>query len=389
MEQSVQVDAPGVLEVLLRTYGPGLVLALIFFVVLLIAGVYLAAKNEPLAMRLAAPVVRLFAWAGRQFEYKAIEWDIEGHINTYAVKLAQQTPGVDVVAVDVEFVTDGAPPESFYRDGDLIVRLRDSGHKDENLMRAAEAYVSEILLPRSKTHMSSAQQRSLDIFVTEDLLKEQNPHAHSLYSAKVVAPAIEGHERIGQLLQQFDLIHYAGYFYPILVQELAFLAEQRVTKKEFSAFRGEVYDLIEFFGELAQREEGSDQGELSFLGNYSRCNITIVAKAEKADRGTINPWVNWVKSNAGRFDTMYLIARTRHIQLMEAVANAVEAQGLFQVFGTRAYQARTRRNGEWVVRNATVTILRNPQPIAKYMNLVGRDESAATTRAQPKLDATV
>jgi hypothetical protein len=296
----------------------------------------------------------------------------------YAAKLAAQTPGADIVAVDLEFIKDGKPPEAFYRDGDLIIRMQDSGHKDENLMRAAEMYVSEILLPRSKAHMSGPQQRSLDIFVTEDLLKEESPPAHALYTSKVLAPAIESNERIGGLLKDYDLIHYAGYFYPILLQELAFLSEQRITKKDLNEFRSEVYELIEFFGRLARREEGSDAAELSFLGHYSRCNITIVAKAEKAEEGLVGPWVKWLKSNAGRFDTVYLIARTRHVALMEAVAAAAESDGIYKVFGTRSYRARTRRYDRWVVREASVTVLRNPQSIAKYMPHIVVDDTVPT-----------
>lgn len=366
------------LSVLIKTYGPGLVLGLAILVGLVAAWVYLAARNEALAMRLAAPIARGFSWAGHWFEYKAVEWDVEGRINDYAVRLAEQTPGVDVVGVDLQFITDGQPPESFFNDGDLIIRMHDSGQKDQNLMRAAEMYVSEILLPRSKAHMSVSQQRSLDLFVTEDLLKEESATAHALYTSKVLTPAITMSDKIGNLLKEYDLIHYAGYFYPLLLQELAFLAEQRVTKKDLNAFRAEVYDLVEFFGKLARREEGSEDGDLSFLGNYSRCNITIVAKAEKADQGRIGPWVNWLKDNAGRFDTVYLVARSRHVGLMEAVAATVESSGTYKVFGTRSYRARTRRGGRWTVREATVTVLRNPHSIAKYMPHIVVDDSTAT-----------
>jgi hypothetical protein len=367
-----------VLDVLIRTYGPGVVLVLIIFAILVVAFVYLAARNEALAMRIAAPFARSFSWASKWLEYKAVEWDVEGRINAYAAKLAAQTPGADIVAVDLEFIKDGKPPEAFYRDGDLIIRMQDSGHKDENLMRAAEMYVSEILLPRSKAHMSGPQQRSLDLFVTEDLLKEESPAAHTMYTSKVLAPAIASSDRIGGLLKDYDLIHYAGYFYPILLQELAFLSEQRVTRKDLNEFRSEVYNLIEFFGALARREEGSDTGGLSFLGHYSRCNITIVAKAEKAEQGLIGPWMKWLKSNAGRFDTVYLIARTRHVDLMEAVAAEAESAGIYKVFGTRSYRARTRRNDRWIVREATVTVLRNPQSIAKYMPHIVVDDTAST-----------
>lgn len=375
MSPTVDIDAPGVLEILIRTYGPGVVLALIILVILVLAFAWLAARNEAMAMRIAAPVARFLSWGSRWFDYKAVEWDVEGRINTYAAKLAAQTPGAEVVAIDLEFIKDGKPPEAFYKDGDLIIRLHDSGHRDENLMRAAEMYVSEILLPKSKMYMSEPQQRSLDLFVTEDLLKEESPPAHTLYTSKVLAPAIASHDRIGGLLKDYDLIHFAGYFYPILLQELAFLSEQRVTKKDLGDFRAEVYKLIEFFGRLARREEGRDGTELSFLGHYSRCNITIIARAEKAEQGLIGPWLTWLRSNSGRFDTVYLIARSRHVGLMEAVAAAVEADGTYKVFGTRSYKARTRRNDKWVVREATVTVLRNPHSIAKYMPHIVVDDT--------------
>jgi len=358
----------GVLTEMVLLFGPGVAIALVGLLLLFAGAVYTAGKNPDLAKRVGSVLVRFFAWASSWFEYKAVEWNIEGHINDYAAKLSMQTPGVDPILIKVQFVTESTIPESFFADGDLIIRLRDSGYKDENLMRAAETYVSEILLPRSKAYMSANQQTALDIFVTDDLLAAENPSAHVLYTTKVLAPAVTRSARIGDLLKQFDLIHYAGYFYPILLQELAFLSEQRVTKSDMNEFRHEVYELLNFFQNLAEREEGVDtRADLEFIGRYSRFCIVIVAKAAKAELGASSPWVNFVKGTAGRFDTVYLIARQRHVPLMTTVAASAESDGMYRVFGSRSYTARIQRDGVWRVRDATVTILRNPHPIAKYL----------------------
>lgn len=364
---TVNLGLGGLLTEGAAVFGVATMIALVGLGIIFIGTVYVIARQPALAKRIGSRLVALVAWVNAWFEYKAVGWNIEGHINEYAGRLAMQTPGVEPVGIEVQFITDGQVPESFFADGDLIIRLRDSGSRDENLMRAAETYVSEILLPRSKAYMSPNQQTALDVFVTDDLLASENPSAHTMYTTKVLAPTVMRSERIGNLLKQFDLIHYAGYFYPILLQELAFLSEQRVVKSEVNEFRHEVYELLDFFERLAEREEGADKDDLSFIGKYSRCCIVIVARAEKAQQGQTSPWVNYVKKTAGRFDTVYLIARSRHVPLMSTVARAVESDGTYKVFGSRSYTARIQKNGRWVVREATVTILRNPHPIAKYL----------------------
>lgn len=364
---SVDVGLGDALRALLSTYGPGLTLSLIIFVVLALATAYVAAQNENFAKRVGSVVAQLLAWLGSRFEYVSVKWDIEGRINDYAAKLSNQTPGIDPVFVEVDFVKDGQAPESFFRDGDLIIRLKDSGHKDENLVRAAEAYVSEILLPRSKAHMSVPQQRSLDLWVTDDLLQTENPSAHTVFTTQTLAPAVQRHDKIGDLLKKYDLIHYVGYFYPVLLQELTFLADQRITKAERAAFQGEVNELIEFFASVARREEGTEDTPLEFRGAYSRCRIMIVARAWKAEMGDVKPWVNLAYESRGEFDTLYLIASAHHYDFMGRVAGAIETDGYYKTFGSRQYRARIRRNGDWLTLKASVLILRNVHLLARYM----------------------
>ncbi|MRR35448.1 hypothetical protein EG829_12365 [bacterium] len=364
---SIDVGVGDALRTILSTYGPGLGLAILVFLVLAVLLAYVAARNENIAKRTASVVARFLRWIGSRFEYASVKWDIEGRINDYAAKLACQTPGVEPVLISVDFVKDGQVPESFFKNGDLIIRLRDSGHKDENLVRAAETYVSEILLPRSKTHMSIPQQRSLDLWVTDDLLQAENPSAHTLFTTQTLGPALQRSQRIGELLKKYDVIHYVGQFYPVLLQELTFLSDQRVTKADRAAFQGEVNDLVDFFASVAQRAEGSEDTPLEFRGSYSRCRIIIVARHWKAELGDVKPWVRLAYESRGTYDTLYLIASAHHYDFMGRVAGAIEGDGYYKTFGSRQYKARIMREGHWVTRDASVLIMRNIHLLARYI----------------------
>lgn len=364
---SVDLGIGDSLGTILSTYGPGLGLAVLIFLVLAVLVAYVAAHNENFAKRAGSVVARLLRWIGSRFEYTSVKWDIEGRINDYAARLACQTPGIEPILISVDFVKDGQVPESFFKDGDLIIRLKDSGHKDENLVRAAETYVSEILLPRSKTHMSVPQQRSLDLWVTDDLLQAENPSAHTLFTTQTLGPTLQRSQRIGELLKKYDVIHYVGQFYPVLLQELTFLADQRVTKADRAAFQGEVNDLIDFFASVAQREEGSEDTPLDFRGSYSRCRIVIVARHWKAELGDVKPWVRLAHESRGTYDTLYLMASAHHYDFMGRVAGAIEADGYYKTFGSRQYSARLMRDGRWVKRDASVLIMRNVHLLARYI----------------------
>lgn len=360
-------------------FGPGVGLVAGIAVVTYI--IYILFPNR--VKKACTYVWRSFRTFSSWCEYLFVAHDIEAKVNSFAAYLSTQAADVDPVTVKVRFVKHGELPDDFMRSGDLIIRMRRSDAQDDNLVRAAEVYVRRMLLPDIRTRLSDTQASALDLFVTERLLAEADPHARTRYYSEVVTPAAARHSGVAQLLRQFDSIDFAGLFYPVMLQELSFSGTGPIGPSEMPVFRNEVNRFTGYLTSASQREQGDDSTPLDFSGQFFRCCITIIGKRAKAETGDVGPYLDWLDSLVTQYDTVYLISPSRHKAIYVAVLESVGSRGLFDVYFRSSLVTRIRAGSTWRSRDAQLAVLRNRmriprlRPVAQSMLEVAPSARAA------------
>jgi hypothetical protein len=242
-------------------------------------------------------------WKG--FRYTKIKYDIQSKINSF-VNTLNADSATTFPKVVINWVGKGKE-EVIFEDGRIMLIMRDKNHNTKNLVHASYLFVSETLLRRSKVHISKTQKISLDLFSTKLILEKESPAALEYFISNYFIPELSKHDKISDLLKQYNNIQKAVLFFPVLVQELTFLGNTIYLEKPSSAIIQEVSNLVTFLENFANRQVG-EIGSETFTGKYMRCAIRIIASRPVREAGRIEGAcrriVSWIQAG---YPNIYII----------------------------------------------------------------------------------
>lgn len=305
-------------------------------------------------------------WKGAS--YWAIKYDIQSGINSFVESLNSRTTA-NFPRVAIRWAGKDKE-EIIWEEGKLLLVMRDKNHKTKNFVHASYLFVSEMLLRKSKAHLSKSQKLSLDLFATKQILERENPAALEQFMGGYFAPQVAGEDKVRAFVGQYINISKVGMFFPVLIQELTFLGNTIFLQKPSTEIINEVNSLIDFLEKFANREVGDNSNPETFAGKHIRCAIRIIASraVREAHRieGRRQRLISWIKAG---YPNIYIIgsSSTDNNNFTSDVIEAVQADYPdLQVVKTYKYKSRIKfREGEKVVSNA-LTHLHYPNAV-KYI----------------------
>lgn len=218
-----------------------------------------------------------------KFSRQQIKYDIQGSINSFVKRLAQDSH-VEDVGIKIKWTGQDQTDEVHWKDGEVVLVMKDRGQRNRNFVHAAYLFASTSLLKNVKTHLSKKQSTAIDLFTTGKILEEENPPALDYFVSDIANPLLED-EKVKGFVEQFEDIDKSGYYVNILLQELHYLG----TKVVFNQRKSEVYEevgrLIAFLRQFAMREVGDDTVPEEFIGHFLRTSIKIVSTAHVRQAG--------------------------------------------------------------------------------------------------------
>jgi hypothetical protein len=245
-------------------------------------GVYIYMHPEKLE-KWAAVVLRGVGFLSGRFNRQQIKYDIQGSINSFVKRLAQDSH-VEDVGIKIRWTGQDRSDEVHWKDGEVVLVMKDRGQRNRNFVHAAYLFASTSLLKNVKTHLSKKQSTAIDLFTTGKILEEENPPALDYFVSDIANPLLED-EKVKGFVEQFEDIDKSGYYVNILLQELHYLG----TKVIFNQRKSEVYEevgrLITFLRQFAMREIGDDTVPEEFIGHFLRTSIKIVSTAPVRQAG--------------------------------------------------------------------------------------------------------
>lgn len=301
-------------------------------------------------------------------EYFAIKTEIQGRINSF-VRTMESNTTAQFPRIAVRLVARGKD-ELVWEEGEAIIVMRDRNHRTRNFVHAAYFFTSEVLLRKSKRHLSQAQKISLDLFATKQILEAESKASVEQFMNDYFVPHIEGQDAIRSLIEQYVQIDRIGVFFPILIQELTYLGNKVFLSKPTAEVVDEVKALVDFLEKFSQREVGDTSTPDTFIGKYTRCGIKIIASRQARELGNITPQKERVSNAFNRgLESVYIIggAQNENREFVDAVVESI-LKDYTTVQRVRDYRfsGQIKMHGRLCCVNSYLVYLHNPNAV-KYL----------------------
>lgn len=314
-------------------------------------------------------LLALFGWASRGVARKSLASRLESRINKFSVQANEAVQHIDASGARIAWA-DGDHGESsaLSKDGAVVIYLNPARPEGENLSRAALMFVSHSFLPRAKLYMTSRQKQSMDLFVTGKLLDEAKSDFASEFFAAFMAPATMDDEKLATLVEAYDLMDRAGLFFEVFVQELVFMGQKVALGGGRRAVEHEVRNLLDFLRSRAERVLGDDSVPMRYEGQFCKCGLVIVAKAEKLAQEGTEPYVHRVVEYANEgFENVYVIGNADTTDSVDLIVSEAEARTRLVRAVRKQYSAHVQfRPGQWRPSENILVLLRSSK-VQRYM----------------------
>jgi len=333
-------------------------------IICIVIVIYLFLHPEK-AMKWAGIIAWLISFVWRKAEYVSIKMELQSKINSFVGSLESNTT-IQFPRVSIKWEARG-DSELVWEEDEVIIVMRDRKHKTKNFVHAAYFFTSEILLRKSKRHLSKTQKISLDLFATKKILEQESRAATEQFMADYFSPKIEEIDRIREFIGKYLKIDKKGVFFPVLIQELISLGNKVFLSKPTTEVIEEVNMLIDFLERFSQREDGDKRTPEEFIGRYSRCAIKIVASKSVRERGdTTGHRQRIAEAIRKGFENIYLIGNSDHNnkEFMRRVAKGtIQEFEYIQQVRDFEFMGQTKREG--IIRNVPTFLvhLHNPNAV--------------------------
>lgn len=234
-----------------------------------------------------------------EIERNYIEEDVEETLNDY--NLAYPLPDTYKFA--------WKDPEEELAEGEVVLSLDESENQQKNLCLAALEYSQKALIPHARGFVHHEVSRSLDYFVAEDILRNNNKTdaAGELYNEFMDRHSGEIPEYLLTTHNAMAELRLEGMFGTALLHEYSKLPEQRLSrelKKETVKYLFQLRDIVD-----------SDNNEpMAYSGEYISVGLGIIG-------GNISgrKYKRLGRKSLRKYKTTCLIAEGENINLAEEI----------------------------------------------------------------------
>ncbi len=316
----------------------------------------------------------MFAWViskvWKNGEYFAIKHGIESKVNSFVSELNNNI-AVPFPKISIKWTGRG-DDELIWGDGEVILVMRDREHKSKNIVHAAYFFVSEVLLKKSKIHLSKTQKTSLDLYATQKILEKKVGSYAEQFSSGYFIPEIQKdtHGKLKSYVTKITNLDRAGLFFPVLIQELNHLGNKVFLSNPDQQIMTEVDSLINFLETFSEREVGDVTTPDCFQGKYLRCSIRIVASWQSRENNKVEAHKTRIKEIVDRgFEDIYVIGDgsiSNRLFIDRVIKAVINEAGDVEKIKSYRFDSQIKKQGKRIKVNTSLTHLKNPTAV-KYI----------------------
>ncbi|MCI0530331.1 MAG: hypothetical protein L0Y74_00025 [candidate division Zixibacteria bacterium] len=242
----------------------------------------------------------------RKVDRLVVATSIQDSVNGICDQVDKQAPGALPHALKIEWVQSESP-ESFIKEGKVIVRLKHYENQDKNIVNSTLMYLKVGLLPRSRSYLDKSLRKSCEFkLATQVFSTKRETGAYDYFFEKELGPAIAEDLNLKRDLQLLEDIDAVGYFTRVFLIEVKEVGQKLLGTVPTPAVQQELRNFAKFLQTIANKAV-SENVPLAFNGQKVKTAVVLVAKKEKIDLYGIDPYVAMISKLAREgYESIYV-----------------------------------------------------------------------------------
>lgn len=206
--------------------------------------------------------------------------EVEGNINRAVKEFGCEGSRLLPHPASVVWVSPGElSPDSFFRDGRIIIKLDYSENPHRNIVEGGMLYCKAGLVPETRCYLSDQFRHGLDLVFVQAVLERNDLREGLLYFAQEVAqrelaesPDVKKH------YDRFYELHEHGYFTRILLPELRDYAGRVHIADTRRQHHGWIENFVDFLMEMTKEHPPGSEWALDHVKKRFRVSVIIIGK---------------------------------------------------------------------------------------------------------------
>ncbi len=241
--------------------------------------------------------------------------EIEGNLNKAVKEFGRKGSGLLPYPVKLVWASSGEiAPDSFFRDGRIIIKLDYSDNPQRNIVEAALLYCKAGLIPKTRRYLWRALTRALDLVFVNAVLERNDLTDGSAYFTQNILPReLDGNPDVERNYKTLETLHERGYFTRLLLPELRDYAGRVHRADTHSQHRQWITAFVNFLSNVAMFSPHK-KTVLDHIQERFRVSVIIVGIAWKLAFEGQRPYLKRIATCAtAGARTVYLVGTARAI----------------------------------------------------------------------------
>ncbi len=235
-----------------------------------------------------ARATRCFVSAAQR---RRIAANLEAEINISSRDLVYQSQGALLDLIRIEWVS-GTRAIAVAESGGVVVRMRDFGDQERNLVVATLAFLTRGLLPRIRSYIDPVLTCALDFVTARRILaSSSNPGAVARFHDSHLIPAISKDAALESQYRRLENLDQEGTFTRVLLPELEFAGRALAAAAPSRRIESEVSGFVDFLHAIATKKKGEDV-RLLYSGTNISVGVMLVARQDTWERYGASPYLS-------------------------------------------------------------------------------------------------
>lgn len=289
-----------------------------------------------------ASITQLFGRISFWARKSTIKNRVEGSCDAALKEFHKEMPDISIPNLVVEWV-NGDDFDTRVKDNEAVVLLRYSKNDTLNIVTATTAYVRDAFLIHAKQYLSESFRKGLDLSIIRFVLSRVKNNNKSVVS-RFVEDNCEAIQASSAIINKIESINDAGLFTRLMIRELDCYGNALLGRVPAKEHADEADDFLDYLYKIATREP-DEYTQLAFVRPDIRVGVLLVAKLDNYVQNGLRPYLNRIKRGfALGVDTFYLLARDKHISILDDVFKGLMLTGNFLLLKKpKIYYDRQRR----------------------------------------------
>ena len=262
---------------------------------------------------------------------------LEGKVGKGIQNIIKKIDGLEAENIKIILVRN-VVREAFIRDRVLLMRIQKKENHEENLANIAYIY-SEHLYSRIHPSLNRIQQEGIELYTAKSILKFGGGEGIRHLDEKYYRPLISRYPNLQMLLNRLEAIDNKGLFYSVFIQEMVFLGEKTMFRRNIRGVHEEVSHFVQFLADFTSRTQGDTSVSMDFRSSNIKVSFILVALRSKRESEDTQSYIHRVQTLPRDIESLYFMGWGKNIMFVQqVVSEVVRSVGYLELKKEREYE---------------------------------------------------